>query len=159
VTVDASLVRSAAGPATGTAFLTTAVGPAATPADVVASTVFTFAPVPNASTTLGYVNLFNDLVLPADDYFLVFGDPVTNGGGFISLRTGAPYTTHPNASVGSMLFSTGASRNPAFAPGSTFSSSALGTRFIRLTGEIPEPSAVALLGIAAVGLLRRTRRA
>ena len=159
VTIDASLVRSLAGAATGTAYLTTAVGPAATAADVVASTVFTFAPVPNASTTLGYVNLFNDLVLPADDYFLVVGDPSTNGGGFISLRTGAAYTTHPNASVGSMLFSAGTNLNPAFPPGSTFASSGLGNRFIRVTGEIPEPGAAALLSIAAAALLRRTRRA
>jgi hypothetical protein len=60
VSIDASLTASTAG-TTGTAFLTTVVGPAATPADVLASTQFQFAVA--GGTQVSFVNLFNGTLL------------------------------------------------------------------------------------------------
>ena len=123
---------------------------------MIASTVFPFTVVTDASTELGYVSLFSGLNLPADDYFLVFGEPISGTGGFISLSPAANYVTVPDASAGDMLFSAGTNVDPGFAPASTFSVSGLGNRYFRVTA-VPEPVCSALLGIGALAWLLRRR--
>lgn len=70
VSIAASLTTFTAG-RTGTAFLTTQVGPGTTPANQLASTAFTFNVTSNL-TTVSYVNLFSGLNLGAGNYFVVF---------------------------------------------------------------------------------------
>lgn len=156
VDIDASLVSANAGQ-TGTAYLTTATGAGTTMADVIASNGFTFTQVGSVTTDLGYVNLFSGLNLAADDYFLIFTSDL-NPAGSISLNPAATYATDPNASVGSMLFSSGANIDAGFAPASTFGASGLGNRFFRVnTSNIPEPSSFGILGLVGIALLRRRR--
>jgi hypothetical protein len=156
VSIDASLVSSLANQ-TGTAYLTTAIGAGTTAADLIASNGFTFTQVSSTTTQLGYVNLFSGLSLAADDYFLIFGAPLS-GSGAISLNPAATYSTDPDVTVGSMLFSGGANLDLTFAPASTFGASGLGNRFLRVNGiAVPEPSALGILGFAGLALLRRRR--
>lgn len=153
VSIDASLTSTLAGQ-TGTAYLTTSIGAGTTVGDVIASTQFDFAQVGNVSFDVSFVNLFDGLSLGAGDYFLVVGAPLS-GEGFISLSSTASYILDPNASINGMFFASSANIDPAFAPGSTFASSGLGNRFIRVSGVIPSPST---LGVVALGGLVAARR-
>ena len=155
VMIEASLVSASAGN-TGTAYLTTAIGPGTTAGDVVASTTFEFAQVANLSFDVSFVELFDGLSLSAGSYFLVFGAPLS-GDGSISLNPSASYALDPNASVDGMFFSGGANLDNSFVPGSTFASSGLGNRFFRVEGVIPAPASVAMLGFGALAMGRRRR--
>lgn len=152
VDIDASLTAAAGG--SGTAYLTTAVGPGTTGADLVASTPFDFAVAPGIE--VGWVDLFSGLSLPADTYYLVWGAPFVPDNTSGSVEIGGGYVLDPNASVGSMFFTTTA-RDEAFPPASTWSASGLGNRFFRVSGDVPAPSS-ALALMAAAGMTSRRRR-
>ena len=165
VSIAASLTTTTAG-RTGTAFLTTQIGPGTTIAQQLASTAFTFALVPDLSTTLSYVNLFSGLSLGPGNYFVVFSSTNTVNDSGISVNLAATYTTAPGVSVGVEQFASGAGLNPAFPPASTFNPATSGNRFFRVDGTpaggtaIPEPATMLLLGtgLAGVGAIVRKRR-
>lgn len=137
---------------TGTAYLTTAIGPGATATDVIASEEFTFKEI-SSFDEHDYIPVLSGLDLAADDYFLIFGDPISGFGGGLALSPDATYTTVPSASVGDMLFST---TEEPFVPSSTFATSTLGNYFFRVTA-VPEPSSFAFIALTGFALLRRRR--
>ncbi len=151
VDIDASLTAAAGG--SGTAYLTTAIGAGTTGADLVAQTAFDFAIAPGID--VGWVDLFSGLSLSADTYYLVFGAPFDPGTTSGSIEIGGGYDLDPNAMVGDMLFSS--TIDAGFAPASEWSTSGLGNRFFRVSGDIPAPGTAALLGIAGLAATRRRR--
>ncbi len=130
VAIEASLVS--VGASTGTAYLTTQVGPGTDASHVIEQVVFDFTVVGDVNADLGYVALFSDLDLGPGSYWLVLGGPDTGGGGLISQSASATYATHADASVGGTYFSFSAAIAP-FHPASTFSQSG-GNAFIKVTG-------------------------
>ncbi len=156
VDIDASLVTSLTSAETGTAYLTDQTGAGTTAANVIASGSFNFVNVGNASTDIGWVDLFSGLSLNAGTYFLIVGAPISAGGGAISLSPAATYATDPAATVDGMFFSAGANVDAGFTPASTFVGSGLGNRFIRVSG-VPTPGSVAVLGFAGLAAARRRR--
>ena len=163
VSVAAGLVTTTAG-RTGTAFLTTQVGPGTTPANQLASTAFNFAVVPTLSTPTSLVNLFSGLTLGPGTYFVVFSSANTVNDTGISVGTGVTYATAPGASVGNEQFSAGANINPAYPPASTFVNATTGNRVFRVDGTqqvtapIPEPTTMLLLGTGIAGAALKARR-
>lgn len=158
VSIDASLVTSLTSLQSGTAYLTDQVGAGTTAANVIASTSFDFVNVANASLDLGWINLFSGLNLDSGSYWLIFGAPITSGGGAISLSPAATYTLDSDAVVNGMFFAGGTNIDAGFTPASTFASSGLGNRFFRVSGtKIPAPAGVAVLGLAGLAAARRRR--
>lgn len=157
VDIDASLVTSLTSLQSGTAYLTDQVGAGTTAANVIAQTSFDFVNVVNASTELGWVDLFSGIDLSAGSYWLIVGAPIS-GSGAISLSPAATYTVDSDASVDGMFFSAGTNVDGAFTPASTFVGSGLGNRFFRVSGtKVPAPAGAAVLGLAGLAASRRRR--
>jgi hypothetical protein len=143
------------------AYLTSRLGALATIADLVASYQFVPPPAP-ASGPVNPTILFSGLVLAPGSYYLTLasvGDPTPDGGWARILQgtetdTLAPGVTLTGQSIGTFA--------DMFQPASDFSASS-STRYFTVTGDaapdlaVPEPgtAGLALLGLAAFGVLRR----
>ena len=128
---------------TGTAFLMNQVGPAATLANQIASTAFTF--VPAVSNTVNYVSLFSGLSLPASPYYLVLSSDIPGINSNVTVGA-TSYVTAPGVTVLTPQFTPAGSANTAFPPASTFTDSGLGNRFFTVTGDpVPEPATATLV--------------
>jgi hypothetical protein len=148
--------------ARGTAFLTTKIGPGTTPADVVASTPFTF-PVygSDAAGIAGSIasptQLFNGLNLTPGTYHLVLA-PVGTDQGFWTTYIAGSIATAPWVTAATSIdfsnFTTGG-QDFAFPPDSNFginTNIAYGFTVTALE-SIPEPAAMALAMLGSICLL------
>ncbi|MDX2038081.1 MAG: hypothetical protein SFX72_15640 [Isosphaeraceae bacterium] len=144
------------------AYLTTAVGPGATAADVVASTVKT-APAKASVFDFTSVSLFTGLSLAPGTYYLVLYNSDTNPASLIRWARGNSTTLGAGVSgLGGAFANNGTGLVvPATPYQSTFVISTLNDFAFSVTGTaVPEPStfASALLALIGVGAARRLRR-
>lgn len=166
VSVSAVLDDLGSNPWTGTAYLTTALGPTTTSSDVVASTEF------DVPANVGFsgvdTSLFSGLTLPGNQtYYLVINDNAYTGNdnpGWVD--TGSPnLTTAPGVSNVTDYLTSSAS---AFTPSSDFFESNYNLKFSvvaePVVSAVPESSSLALILpsvvlIAGLALFSRQRKA
>lgn len=153
VSIFTSLFNSLPG-ATGVAYLTTEVGPQATPATLVDSTPFTIGPDQTD------IELFNEPSLGAGTYYLtLFGTSNPADFGWLYVL-GASLSAGPEVVEGPRLFANAAfdpatAVNAAYPPGSTFADFTTGARVIvSITGTpVPEPGPAGAMGMGLIGLV------
>jgi hypothetical protein len=150
------------GTATGTAYLTNAIGPGTTMANVLATTSFT-----ENSSTLQWYTIFNHLNLSPGTYFLVLGSQSACCSGWGSTPQPS-ITTAAGINYNGSYFASTPHNNTSFYPASVFSSfeanNSLPLQF-SVTGiaasSIPEPSTLLLLGgglCVLIGMRNRVRQ-
>jgi hypothetical protein len=139
-------------PGTGTAYLTTEIGPNATSSTLIASTDFNF-----LNTTGGNVNLFSGLSLGPGTYYLVLAAPTGWGGGW-SITTGTNEMTAPGVTLGESTFSYLPSylgNLPSYAPSYRFGAFQYNTNVFSVDGNLvsniaPEPSTLGFAGMTCL---------
>lgn len=106
-------VPSADVPFDGTAYLTTTVGPGTTPAEEVAHSTFHVA----FSDRPSFVELFEGLALPPDNYWLTLVASNTDGGLWVAASPFAIISTSPDTGVGGGVgIADGPNHNAAYPP-------------------------------------------
>jgi hypothetical protein len=159
VSIAAMLSSSPRG-SSGTAYLTTRIGPGTTTANEIAREDFLF------PTQTGLVNLFSNLTLPSNTYYLVLGNSAPTGGGWLDAYTcNASFTMCVPPTV---IEGAGVTRNEdflapsgeiaAYTPASGFRQGGgiRGDPFLDYSvTSIPEPSSSTLVfvGVGGVALL------
>ena len=144
------------GGATGNAIqmdLTSAIGTSATVADIIGTYGLA---TPGTSPNIGsYVSASVNLALAQGDYFLVFS--ADENGGFLPINASTTIGNRYSVAEGSFPFS---SVNTGLPLASDFNPSSSYSPGVRISGTVvPEPSAIVLLGMGAVGILSlRCRR-
>jgi hypothetical protein len=162
VTVEAVLIADGA-PSSGAWWITTAIGPTSTAADIVATGKYAPAVVSPSTPfddfdTLPMTVLGTGLELAAGSYFLVIGAPPAGASWVGDFEANAPATLAPGFSLGSYFFGVHAAT-----PQATFGAED-GFRydFALITSGAPEPGAWSLMvmgfGLAGAVLRRRARR-
>ena len=153
ITIEAAIGGTAAFPA-GQAYLTTAIGPAATQSNELHSTAVNY-PVANIGS-LPLMTIFSGLSLGAGDYFLVFETPQTTASNIAGWGLGNAVST---ANGITFLGSFGRVPSAAYAPSSSFGQVTDTHHRFRVTGDaaVPEPATLALTGFAllTIGFIRR----
>jgi hypothetical protein len=122
----------------GTAFLTSKIGPDATPSDVIAAKPFVAPLTPSYSFPVSNTILFSGLSLKPGTYFLVLSGSSSptnplywNDNGVVTISVGTGVT-----SVQGIFFAFGNSANAAFPPSSNFSFSDVDKPFFDATGNL-----------------------
>lgn len=159
VAIDASLVSDDSSFLGGTAYLTNAIGPGATPASVVAQASFT-APFGNPSGSVPLTTLFSGLSLSSGSYYLVLSAPFLAGASGSPLDWQIPtnpvITTSPSATLGSAFgANTFLTTVDPFPPASSFFTTQ--TPMFDVTA-VPEPSTIVLLLVPVTMLILIRKR-
>lgn len=159
------LVRSNIGAASADWYLTRAIGPTTTPADVVASGTYSAPSISTGPfTDDAYTVLIDGLSIEAGTYFLVLDGPA---GGFfnnyewVGVTDGGSPSTLANGFTVNSIFGVSSFGGTVaeFAPSSPFGNSP-GALAFRLSApsQVPEPTALGLLGLGVLGLAASRRR-
>ncbi len=140
------------GPATGTAYLTTRIGPGTTIADQVAVTAFTF---PN---TLTDFTLFTGLTLTPNTYYLTIANPASGTGTWAGRGGTATLTTDAGvARLGAYVIQ----NTSIYPPASSYSGTSdlfYTVRGNSVTAAVPEPATMFLLGTGLAGVAAKVRK-
>ncbi len=133
-------------PRSGSAYLTTAIGPGTSTSSQIATTTFIF------PTTPTVFQLFSGLTLPSGTYFLTLGSPDSVGGGWDATTIGTlTQTTSPGANFGTNYFANSGNQNTVYPPGSQFTAGLVYTPLFTVTGtpsttsSVPEPSSLIMI--------------
>jgi hypothetical protein len=153
---DVKISAKLIGTATGTAYLTTQIGPTTTATDVLKSAPFT-----ENSNVPEWVMLFSGLTLGPGTYYLTLGSPAPCCSGWANTFD-PTLVTAPGVTYNGSHFTTNAMAgfNLAFPPASTFDSfETFGLNPLQFQVIVPEASTLMLLGsgLAVVFVLWRRR--
>ncbi len=152
-------------PYSGTAWLTTSLGPGTTASNIIATT--TFNNINNSTRYVGPITFFSGLTLAPGSYFFVVS--ITSGGAMVEPlyeHYNFVVQTAPGVVGGHDLFALDASiynccsQNLAFPPGSDWYFNTGDHIPITITGNsaVPEPGTLLLLGSGLMGIWLRRRR-
>jgi hypothetical protein len=154
---DVKISAKLIGTATGTAYLTTKIGPTTTSADLLKSAPFT-----ENSNVPEWVMLFSGLTLGPGTYYLTLGSPAPCCSGWANTFD-PTVVTAPGVMYNGSYFTTNAMAgfNLAFPPASTFASfETFGLAPLQFQVIVPEASTLVLLGsgLGALSVLWMRRK-
>ncbi len=147
VTIAASIGTLDAGSDHGTAYLTTTIGPEATPATLVASAVFTAPLTATYGAPVANTVLFSGLNLPAATYYLSLTSPEADNGFLYWNALGSTAVTIQTAPGVGGITAYGSSDGAvaSYAPASNFFVS-FDTEYVDIISQpVPEPGSAVLL--------------
>jgi hypothetical protein len=142
-----------------TLWLTNAIGPGTTTANVLFQTPLTF-PNTGGGVTGSTVSIATNLFLSPGSYFLVENSAqMSVAQGWLNTFTTIPTLFGSVGSAGDSCCASGSSTNTSFPPGSTFSSPVLLPLAFQISGApVPEPGTLVMFGSGFLGLVAVLRR-